>query len=99
MSLRLVEIEPQLERQGPALDGVVVGRVLTVEAHPNAERLRVTTVDVGAPEALGIVCGARTSLRPARRGGDGRLDGVDRRQGGGDQGGEAARGADGHALR
>ena len=58
MSLRLVEIEPQLERQGPALDGVVVGRVLTVEPHPNAERLRVTTVDVGAAEALGIVCGA-----------------------------------------
>jgi phenylalanyl-tRNA synthetase beta chain len=58
LSLRLVEIEAGLLRQGPSLDGVVVGRVLTVEPHPNAERLRVTTVDVGAAAPLGIVCGA-----------------------------------------
>lgn len=36
--------------------GVVVGRILTIEAHPNADRLRVTTVDIGQP--LQIVCGA-----------------------------------------
>jgi len=40
------------------LRGVVVGRVLTCEQHPNADRLKVTTVDVGADEPLQIVCGA-----------------------------------------
>ena len=40
------------------LAGVVVGRVLTVAPHPNADRLRVTTVDVGGAEAAHIVCGA-----------------------------------------
>lgn len=40
------------------LRGVVVGHVLTVAQHPNADRLRVTTVDVGGEEPLHIVCGA-----------------------------------------
>lgn len=38
--------------------GVVVGEVLTVEQHPDADRLRVTTVNIGAGEPLQIVCGA-----------------------------------------
>ena len=38
--------------------GVVVGEVLTVEQHPDADRLRVTTVNIGAAETLQIVCGA-----------------------------------------
>lgn len=38
--------------------GVVVGEVLTVEQHPDADRLRVTTVDIGSGEPLQIVCGA-----------------------------------------
>ncbi|MFY0056170.1 phenylalanine--tRNA ligase subunit beta [Acinetobacter baumannii] len=38
--------------------GVVVGEVLTVEQHPNADRLRVTTVNIGSGEPLQIVCGA-----------------------------------------
>ena len=38
--------------------GVVVGEVLTVEQHPDADRLRVTTVNIGAAEPLQIVCGA-----------------------------------------
>ena len=37
---------------------IVVGRVLTCEPHPDADRLRVTTVDVGAGEPSQIVCGA-----------------------------------------
>lgn len=39
------------------LAGVVVGHVLTVDKHPDADRLRITTVDVGS-ETLQIVCGA-----------------------------------------
>ena len=40
------------------LKGVVVGEVLTCEQHPNADRLRVTTVDLGNGEPVQIVCGA-----------------------------------------
>ena len=40
------------------LDGVVLGKVLSVRPHPNADRLRLTTVDVGKDEPLPIVCGA-----------------------------------------
>ncbi|MES1925475.1 phenylalanine--tRNA ligase subunit beta [Salinisphaera sp. T31B1] len=42
---------------GPSLDGIVVGRVVTCEPHPDADKLRVCEVDVGA-ERLNIVCGA-----------------------------------------
>ncbi len=35
-----------------------VGRVLSAEQHPNADRLRVCSVDLGDPEPAGIVCGA-----------------------------------------
>jgi len=37
---------------------VVVGEVLTVEKHPDADKLKVCTVNVGDEEALQIVCGA-----------------------------------------
>lgn len=40
------------------LKGVVIGEVLSKEQHPNADRLSVTTVNVGADEPLHIVCGA-----------------------------------------
>jgi len=38
--------------------GVVIGEVLTVVQHPDADRLRVTTVNIGSGEPLQIVCGA-----------------------------------------
>ncbi len=40
------------------LKGVVVGHVLTCIQHPNADRLKLTTVDIGADEPVQIVCGA-----------------------------------------
>jgi phenylalanyl-tRNA synthetase beta chain len=40
------------------LEGVVVGHVLTCEQHGNADRLKVTTVDLGNGEPVQIVCGA-----------------------------------------
>lgn len=40
------------------LEGVVIGEVLTCEKHANADKLKVTTVDVGGEEPLHIVCGA-----------------------------------------
>ena len=42
----------------PPFHGVVVGEVLAVERHPNADRLSVCRVDVGAAAPLSIVCGA-----------------------------------------
>jgi phenylalanyl-tRNA synthetase beta chain len=42
----------------PAFDHVVVGRIESLSQHPNADRLRVCVVDVGATEKLSIVCGA-----------------------------------------
>jgi phenylalanyl-tRNA synthetase beta chain len=42
----------------PAFSGVVVGRVLSVARHPDADRLTVCQVDVGGPSPLAIVCGA-----------------------------------------
>ena len=41
-----------------ALEGIVVGEVLTCEQHTNADRLKVTTVNIGTDETLQIVCGA-----------------------------------------
>lgn len=40
------------------LEGLVIGEVLTCEAHPNSDHLHVTTVNVGSGEPLQIVCGA-----------------------------------------
>ena len=64
-----LEVE-EVTTGGPSLDGVVVGHVVTVREHPDADRLRVCDVDLGgaAPEAgepdsrrsqtVQIVCGA-----------------------------------------
>ena len=41
-----------------ALKGVVVGHVLECEKHPNADKLKITKVDVGGDAPLQIVCGA-----------------------------------------
>ncbi|MBW0178828.1 phenylalanine--tRNA ligase subunit beta [Sediminibacterium sp.] len=40
------------------LKGLVIGEVLTCEQHPNADKLKVTTVNVGGDTVLQVVCGA-----------------------------------------
>ncbi len=40
------------------LQGIVVGHVLTCEKHPNADKLNITTIDLGNGKPLQIVCGA-----------------------------------------
>jgi phenylalanyl-tRNA synthetase beta chain len=58
---RLAMTGTEVERVGtvgpPSAEGFVVGRVLAAEPHPNADRLRVCTVDTGDGERT-IVCGA-----------------------------------------
>ncbi len=41
-----------------SLQGIVVGEVLSCEQHSNADRLKLTTVDIGADNPVQIVCGA-----------------------------------------
>lgn len=41
-----------------SLEGIIVGKVLTCEKHPNADKLNKTTVEVGNGKVLNIVCGA-----------------------------------------
>lgn len=58
---RLTMLGLELEEIVHPFDGirdVVAGRVLTCEMHPDSDHLHVTTVDVGGPEPLTIVCGA-----------------------------------------
>ncbi|MEP5602342.1 MAG: phenylalanine--tRNA ligase subunit beta, partial [Algibacter sp.] len=40
------------------LEGVVVGEVLTCIKHPNADKLKITTVNIGSESPIQIVCGA-----------------------------------------
>jgi len=53
-----VEKQIQIDAVEGGLQGVVVGKVLDCVPHPNADRLKLTRVDVGGPEPLSIVCGA-----------------------------------------
>jgi phenylalanyl-tRNA synthetase beta chain len=52
-----LEVE-SIERIGPDLSGVRVGHVLERAQHPNADRLSLCRVDIGASEPVEIVCGA-----------------------------------------
>jgi len=57
LSIAGLEVEDILEL-GKPLTGVVVGRVLACEAHPDADKLSLCRVDVGGLQPLQIVCGA-----------------------------------------
>ncbi|CAN1540419.1 PheT Phenylalanyl-tRNA synthetase beta subunit [Flavobacteriaceae bacterium] len=53
-----VEIVEKYQSVKGGLEGIVVGEVLTCEPHPDADRLKITTVDLGDGIPLSIVCGA-----------------------------------------
>ncbi|OMP81107.1 phenylalanine--tRNA ligase subunit beta [[Flexibacter] sp. ATCC 35208] len=53
-----VESLEEFESVKGSLEGLVIGEVLTAVPHPNADKLRLTTVNIGAAEPLNIVCGA-----------------------------------------
>ncbi|MCW3463098.1 phenylalanine--tRNA ligase subunit beta [Chitinophaga nivalis] len=53
-----VESLEKFEAIKGSLAGLVIGEVLTAEKHPNADKLKLTTVNTGNGEPLHIVCGA-----------------------------------------
>lgn len=55
--LEIEGIQPMESIRG-GLAGLVVGRVVECEKHPDADKLKITRVDVGDKEPLQIVCGA-----------------------------------------
>lgn len=57
LGLEVEGVEEWVSVRG-GMKGVVIGRVLTCEKHPDADRLSVTTVDAGGTDPLNIVCGA-----------------------------------------
>ncbi|MEO8186804.1 MAG: phenylalanine--tRNA ligase subunit beta, partial [Burkholderiaceae bacterium] len=57
-----LEVE-SVDPVAPSFSGVVVGEVTRVVAHPNADKLTVCEVEVGAGEILSIVCGAPNVTR------------------------------------
>ncbi|WP_282072960.1 phenylalanine--tRNA ligase subunit beta [Polaribacter atrinae] len=57
LGLEVEGIETKESIKG-SLKGIVVGEVLTCVQHPNADRLKVTTVDLGLEKPVQIVCGA-----------------------------------------
>ena len=48
----------EVESVRGGLKGLVVGHVLTCEAHPNSDHMHICTVDLGTGEPAQIVCGA-----------------------------------------
>ncbi|MDZ8118368.1 phenylalanine--tRNA ligase subunit beta [Pontiella agarivorans] len=52
-----LEVEA-IETIGSDFEGVVVGEILNIEPHPNADKLRLCTVDYGSDEHMQVVCGA-----------------------------------------
>ncbi|MGH3135008.1 MAG: phenylalanine--tRNA ligase subunit beta [Gaiellaceae bacterium] len=62
LAISALDVERVIDVGVPDVDGnldrFLVGRVLEVDAHPNADRLRVCRVDVGEVDARQIVCGA-----------------------------------------
>ncbi|MGW8122241.1 phenylalanine--tRNA ligase subunit beta [Roseivirga echinicomitans] len=53
-----VETWEEVESVKGGLKGLVIGEVITCAKHPNADKLSVTTVDIGGEQLSPIVCGA-----------------------------------------
>ena len=57
IGLEVESMKPYQSIKG-GLEGLIIGEVLTCTQHPNADKLKITTVNTGAAEPLKIVCGA-----------------------------------------
>lgn len=57
IGLEVESVTPYASIRG-GLEGLITGKVVTCEKHPDADKLKITTVDIGADALLTIVCGA-----------------------------------------
>ncbi|MDD2427097.1 MAG: phenylalanine--tRNA ligase subunit beta [Eubacteriales bacterium] len=64
LTMRTVEVEG-VESTHELLDGIVIGKIISVDKHPDADLLRVVLTDVGQDEPLEIVCGG-SNLEPGQ---------------------------------
>jgi len=55
--LVMAGLELEIEPASQKLEGVVVGRIESLAAHPQADKLRVAQVNIGRKDHLQIVCG------------------------------------------
>ena len=56
MTLRTVEVD-EVENIGAKFHDIVVGKILEIKKHPNADKLKICIVDIGENEPVQIVCG------------------------------------------
>ena len=56
MTLRTVEVD-EVENVGAKFHDIVVGKILEIKTHPNADKLKICIVDIGENEPVQIVCG------------------------------------------
>jgi len=56
LTMRTVEVEDVIDTAEKFHD-IVVGKITAVNAHPNADKLRICMVDIGESEDVQIVCG------------------------------------------
>ena len=57
-SLSTAEVENDIYEMGKDLQGVVVAEILSVEPHPESDKLHLLKVDIGEKEPTDVVCGA-----------------------------------------
>jgi phenylalanyl-tRNA synthetase beta chain len=56
LTMQTVEVE-EITNPADFVEGIVIGRVVTISAHPQADRLVVCHVDIGEEQTSQIVCG------------------------------------------
>jgi phenylalanyl-tRNA synthetase beta chain len=61
VGLEAASVEPF----GVGYDDIVIGRILKIEQHPNAEKLSLCDVTIGGEETLSIICGAKNIFEGA----------------------------------
>ena len=57
-SLSTAEVENEIFYKGSDLSGIVVARIVSVENHPESQKLHLLKVDIGEEELVDVVCGA-----------------------------------------
>lgn len=57
VGLEVESLHPYASVRG-GLEGLIIGEVMSVESHPNADKLKITQVNIGSKENLQIICGA-----------------------------------------